>query len=89
MDFYAGLRATKWWGKYDGVEFKIIDGIIASPFIGISLHNRSNCKFKFSTEYLNTNIYAQSKFFYSLNLSFLISIRKNESLINHKYIINY
>lgn len=89
MDFYAGLRAMKWWGKYDGVEFKIIDGIIASPFIGISLHNRSNCKFKFSTEYLNTNIYAQSKFFYSLNLSFLISIRKNENIVNHKYIIRY
>ena len=89
MDFYAGLRATKWWGKYDGVEFKIIDGIIASPFIGISLHNRSNCKFKISTEYLTTNIYAQSKFFYSLSLSLLVNFRKNESLINHKYIINY
>ena len=76
-------------GKYDGVEFKIIDGIIASPFIGISLHNRSNCKFKISTEYLTTNIYAQSKFFYSLSLSLLVNFRKNESLINHKYIINY
>ncbi|HPL04947.1 MAG TPA: ankyrin repeat domain-containing protein [Bacteroidales bacterium] len=89
MDFYAGLRAIKWWGKYDGVEFKIIEAIVASPFIGVSLHNRSSCKFKISTEYLTTNIYAQSKFFYSLSVNFLINFRKNENIINHKYIIRY
>ncbi|MCK9254637.1 MAG: ankyrin repeat domain-containing protein [Bacteroidales bacterium] len=89
MDFYAGLRAVKWWGEFDGIENKIVDEIGVSPFLGISLHNRTDAKIKLSTEYLNTNIYAQSKFFYSLSLNFLINFRNNENITKHKYIIRY
>lgn len=89
FDLFAGYRASKWWGNYDGMEMKIIDNISVSPILGISFNDKTNFKIKFSTEYLDTKIYKSSKLFYSINFNFLLNFRKDESIIKHKYILRY
>ena len=39
LSLFGGVRATYYWGKYDGLQMKVIKQMIASPSLGLTLNS--------------------------------------------------
>lgn len=89
LDFFAGVRATYWWGDYDGILMKVNKDMIASPLIGLSLNSGNGFRLYFSAEYLDVPLYGISPVYYSIGFNALVNFRKDAVTQKYKYIIKY
>lgn len=89
LNLFAGLRATYWWGDYDGLVMKVNNDMIASPLVGLGLNSGNGFRFYFSAEYLDVPLYGISPVYYSIGINALVNFRKDETIQKYKYIIKY
>ncbi len=89
LSLFGGLRATYYWGEYDGMQMKVLKQMIASPGAGISLNSGPGFRFFFMCDYLNLPVYSTKPLFYSIGFKALVNFRKKETDEKYKYIIKY
>lgn len=89
LSLFGGVRATYYWGKYDGLQMKVIKQMIASPSLGLTLNSDQGFRFFFMCDYLNLPVYNTNPLFYSVGFKALIDFRKKETDEKYKYIIKY
>lgn len=89
LSLFAGVRATYYWGEYDGVLDKVTKQMIASPSVGLALNAVRTFRIFFLCDYMNLPIYKTSPYFYSIGIKGLINIRSYETNAKYNYIIKY
>jgi len=89
LSFFGGVRATYYWGKYDGVQMKVLKQMIASPSVGLALNSGAEFRMFFMCDYLNLPICLTNPLFYSVGFKMMVNFRKEETNEKYKYIIKY
>jgi hypothetical protein len=86
---FGGLRATYYWGEHDGVSTPVLKEIIPSPIAGINYNFSDEFRAYFYCDYLDIGVYDTPSLFYSIGISALVDIRKDNTNEKYKYIIKY
>jgi len=89
LSAFCGLRASYYWGEYDGVKIELVSQMIASPLAGLALNSGREFRMFFMCEYINLPVYNTNAWFYSVGFKGLIDIRKKDTNEKYKYIIKY
>lgn len=86
---FGGLRSTYYWGEHDGVSTPVLKEMISSPIAGVNYNFSDEFRAYFYCDYLNMGIYETPSMFYSIGITALIKVRKNDTDEKYKYIIKY
>jgi len=89
LSAFCGIRASYYWGEYDGVNIEVVRQMIASPLAGLALNSGREFRMFFLCDYLNIPIYNTNALFYSFGLKGLINLRKKDTNEKYQYIIKY
>jgi hypothetical protein len=86
---FGGVRASYYFGEYDGYLKPVLREFIPSPSVGLMLNVGEEFRTYFYCDYLNLPIYDTPAMFYSVGIQALVDFRKKETNEKYKYIIKY